>query len=410
MKHCLITVFFFAFVCYSFGQTPSASPTPGQSAPPPETLRTRNFGSSLKQYEKKQRPKAQARGIESEDDVIRVSTNLVINDVLVTNQKGNVILGLQKEDFVVTEDGVPQTIGMFAPGESVTVPRSVVLVIDCTIPQGPYLKMSIEAAKVLVDKLAPQDKMAIVTSEARLQLDFTQDKALLKKTLNSINMNNEGKGEFHTLLAVLNEMFDEQNRQRIIIFQGEGTHVIWLKSDKETPYQVSYSTLERSGLRFVRNPFSNFGFREVKEAIESSRATIYSVVTGIRILGLSKDEQLERAKLRIRETNRFYKWDKESDMPMVVRYLQDARAEIMTAGQTAMYKVAELSGGFTSFIEKPEEAENVYSDIFTVIKNRYVIGYYPTNRTQDGKPREVKVQVRSHPEYTVTGRKSYLLQ
>ena len=82
----------------------------------------------------------------------------------------------------------------------------------------------------------------------------------------------------------------------------------------------------------------------------------------------------------------------------------------MTAGQTAMYKVAELSGGFTSFIEKPEDAENVYLDIFTVIKNRYVFGYYPTNRSRDGKPREVKVQVRSHPEYTVTGRKSYLLQ
>jgi len=413
MKHCLITVFFFAFVCYSFGQTPSASPTLGQSAPPPETPRTRNFGSSLKRYEKKSRPKTQAKTIESDDEVIRVSTDLVVNDVLVTNQKGNVILGLQKEDFVVTEDGRPQTIGMFAPGESATIRRSVVLIIDCLAPQAPYLKSSIAAAKILVDQLALQDKMAIVTVDLKLQLDFTEDKIVLKNTLDSLEKKDVeiwGGWQFRSLLAVLNEKFNEPDRQRIVVFQGSGNEIIWLKPDKDTPYHVSYSTLERSGLRYAReSSYPNIGFSEVKEAIEGSRATIYSIIPGIRFLGLSKDEQLARAKLSILEANKFFKGDKESDTTTVRNY-QHARAESITAGQTAMYKVAELSGGFTSFIEKPEDAENVYSDIFTVIKNRYLIGYYPTNRAQDGKPREVKVQVRSHPEYTVTGRKSYLLQ
>src|SRR5205807_2514381 len=134
------------------------------------------------------------------------------------------------------------------------------------------------------------------------------------------------------------------------IFQGGGVHVIWLKPDKETPYQVSYSTLDRSGLRWTRgNPFSEFGFREIKEAIESSRATIYSVVNGIRFLGLSKEEQLARAKLSLIERNKFYKWDKESNMPAIVGYYQYAEADRDIAGQTAMFKVAELSGGFTLF-------------------------------------------------------------
>ena len=72
-----------------------------------------------------------------------------------------------------------------------------------------------------------------------------------------------------------------------------------------------------------------------------------------------------------------------------------------------MVRVAELSGGNAGFIEKPEDAENIYSEIFTVIKNRYVIGYYPTNEQKDGKRREVKIEVRNHPEYIVTGRKGY---
>ena len=75
-----------------------------------------------------------------------------------------------------------------------------------------------------------------------------------------------------------------------------------------------------------------------------------------------------------------------------------------------MSKIAELSGGDTCFIEKPQDAENVYANIFTNIKNRYVIGYYPTNQEQGGKRRYVKVEVRDHPEYIVTGRKTYLLQ
>ena len=201
--------------------------------------RARDFGSSLKRYGKKEPKKTQTKdNSDSDDDVVRVSTDLVVNDVLVTNQKGNVILGLQKDDFTVMEDGAPQTIQMFASGESATVPRSLVLIIQCGGLQGPYMKTSVEAAKVLIDKLAPQDRMAIVTSDLKLRLDFTQDKTLLKKTLDSLVPSDGRKiafttcgdplqtpdarrldtsysvrsDEFDTLVAVLNEMFDEQNR------------------------------------------------------------------------------------------------------------------------------------------------------------------------------------------------------
>src|SRR5437868_9134106 len=118
-------------------------------------------------------------------------------------------------------------------------------------------------------------------------------------------------------------MFDRSERQPIIIFQSRGNQVIALKPDKDSPYPVSDSTLERSGLRWSGHiPQPTFGFTEVKEAIEQSRATIYSIIPGIRFLGLSKEEQLARAKLGIVETNKFYQWHKERDMPDIVRYFQ----------------------------------------------------------------------------------------
>lgn len=434
MRHYFLLVLFLSSVSFSFGQTPSAEPQP---SPSPSPEQRRDFGSSLKRYEKKKRKDSQdkSKGKDLDDDeVIRVKTDLVVNDVLVTNQKGNMIIGLQKEDFIVTEDGVPQTIGTFSFGDSASIPRSVVLIMDATVASGPYQKKSIEAAKTLVDKLAPQDKMAIVTADLKLRLDFTNDKILLKKTLDSLIIEWEllkeelsgssggltGRvaeirrvcgGEFCTLLAVLNEMFDGSEQQPIIVFQSNGTSVIWLKQDKDSPYPVSYSTLDRSGMRWTRHILlPEFGFREVKEAIERSRATVYSIIPGMRFLGLSKEEQLARAKIRLEELNKYYKWNKEGDMPTIIKYYQYAEAERKTAGQTAMFKVAELSGGFADFIEKPEDAENVYSNIFTVIKNRYIIGYYPTNRNRDGRRREVQIQVRNHPEYTVKGRKAYFLQ
>lgn len=409
MKLCLIIILISFFVSFSLGQKPSSS-----------SEKTKTFGSSLERYKikkqknEKQQDSQQNRKIEEpkDDGIIRVDTDLVVNDVLVTDQNGNVIRGLEKGDFIVMEDGAPQKIEVFSLDENSSVPRSILLITDDYGYQASYLKNSILAAKVLVDKLNPEDKMAIVTVNVKLWMNFTPDKTLLKKALDSLEKEGVKYGsglEFDTLLAVLNEMFGEENRQQIIIFQGDGSEIIWLKPDKDSPYPVSNSTREMSGMRYIgkKKAMNNFGFSEVKEAIEKSRATIYSVIPGIKFLGFSKKERLARAKTVHLNTFKYWGLDERYLLRTVGRY-QGRDAELLTAGQTAMFRVAELSGGSTSFIEKPEDAENVYANIFENIKNRYVIGYYPANQEQDVKLRNVKIEVRGHPEYIVTGRKTYL--
>lgn len=442
MKHYFVVVLLFALFSLTFGQTPSPSPTPSAS---PENSRTRDFGSSLKKYENTTRQnsgdkqKLTEPDKERDDDgIIRVETELVVHDVLVTDPKGNVITGLNKGDFVVTEDGVPQSIEVFSSDTRSTIPRSIVLIIDCDLLQMPYLKLSTEAAKTLVDKLGPQDNMAIVTTDAILQLDFTADKMLLKQTLDYVEKKGReyalwyGRGakleeldektreeaskrgkrwQFDTLMAVLNEMFDEQGRQRIVLFQGDGVAVIWLKPDKDLPYPVSHSTRMNSGGKYTpRNKWmSNIGFSDVKEAIESSRATIYSVATGIRFFGLPEKERMARAKISFENMEKAHGW--KNDYPPAERRMYvDREAKVRTAGQAAMYRVAELSGGNTAIMEKPEDAERIYSDIFAVINNRYVMGYYPTDSKKGEKRRSVKIEVRAQSEYNITARKTYILQ
>jgi hypothetical protein len=65
------------------------------------------------------------------------------------------------------------------------------------------------------------------------------------------------------------------------------------------------------------------------------------------------------------------------------------------------------TGGWMAYLEKPGQAADIYATILKDINQRYVIGYYPTNAARDGKPRNVRISVRDHPEYYVHGRNTY---
>jgi len=43
--------------------------------------------------------------------------------------------------------------------------------------------------------------------------------------------------------------------------------------------------------------------------------------------------------------------------------------------QSALAEVASLTGGWTAFLEKPDDADAIYSRIFTDINQRYIVGY-----------------------------------
>ena len=75
--------------------------------------------------------------------------------------------------------------------------------------------------------------------------------------------------------------------------------------------------------------------------------------------------------------------------------------------QTALMGLAKYTGTIPEFLEQPSQADEIYTRILTDIDRRYVIGYYPTNRSRDGLRRKISIEVRDHPEYTVWGQKSY---
>jgi VWFA-related protein len=390
------------------------------SALTPEKPTLRAFGSSLNQL--KWDPEKQAaveinnanekREGAATEDVVHVETRLVVSNVLVLDQKGRAVEGLAQNDFIVTEDGQPQQISHFTLGDGTNLGRSMVLIVDYSNSILPYIDMSTAAAKILVDQLGPKDRMAIVTDDVELLVDFTGDKTKLKETLDSVaaktTSGHAGKSaQFSALLATLRESFNAEDVRPIVIFQTDGDQIAFMQ-----PIDPSMLQNPRLSSKVVQ-----FSLNDVNTAVEKSRrATIYTVIPGLRLIGLPPTEQARRADIIVSNDilARYHVRLKTNPnlfppAPVSNPLGTSARnAAIRLEMQQAAAGVADITGGQTFFLEQPEQARDIYSRILSDMNRRYVIGYYPTNKTDDCKRRKVVIEVRNHPDYIVEGRKSYI--
>jgi VWFA-related protein len=352
------------------------------------------FGSSLKRL--KWDPNKQAAAESEQDnhkrsreigpgDVIKVETNLVVLDLFVTEQtKLRALTGLGKDDFVVTEDDVTQQISMFSVGANPSLPRSIVLIIDFSSSMSRYLEKSVEAAKILVNRLGPKDEMAIVNDEVELMVGFTGDKKRLKSALDSLKnrpRGAHGSRQLSALFVTLRELSGAGQGRPIIIIQSDGDEIMNLR-DQQPRTEGQPSTWE-------------FGLADIQAAVLGTRATIYTLIPGEPLIGVP----LEEARMRVRRSMVGEQED---------QYINTI-SPIRVRAQEAITSVADISGGWAAYLESPERSDELYERILADINQRYVIGYYPTNDARDGQLRKVRVEARGHPEYVVHGRRSYYL-
>jgi hypothetical protein len=89
------------------------------------------------------------------------------------------------------------------------------------------------------------------------------------------------------------------------------------------------------------------------------------------------------------------------------RELWQARLDQEIKIQQSLVELAKLSGGWAEFLETSSQAAGIYNRIVQDLNQRYIIGYYPTNKEHDGKRRHISISVKGHPDYVITGRTSY---
>src|SRR2546423_4480870 len=145
-----------------------------------------------------------ARAQEPQEDVLKIKSNLVNIDVVAKDKKGKYISDLKPEDFIITENGVPQKIEFFdaplsrKPGEAVVgapaaetaAPRNYVsLVLDYQTTDVTNLKQVREGAiKYVREQVTDADAVAVLSVTNGLQMlqPFTQDKEKLVAALEKV--------------------------------------------------------------------------------------------------------------------------------------------------------------------------------------------------------------------------------
>jgi len=414
-----------------------------------EKPKLKDFGSSLRKLKwdpEKNQAVINEQGSHdgTDDDVVRIETSLVTSDVLVTDRQGRPIHNLSATDFEVSEDDVPQQVGHFVLGNNSSLPRSIVLIIDYSRSQFPYIADSIEAAKGFVDKLGPYDRLAIITDDVELLVDFTNDKQELRKGLDSLLARTRGKGgflgvggkrphfgrsaQYSALMATLNEAFDAEDQNPIIVFQTDGDELEYLRNSQivyEMPTDVPPDLVRavqeevEQRRKLQRTSMTEFSLDDVYRRAEKSRVTIYSIIPQMRLLELPQNEQIKRLTEEDERTIATWAEASSSKVKDVFQQRLEERRRRLTPEiikarldqelkvQQALVDLAQLSGGWADFLETRSQTANIYNRIMTDLNQRYIIGYYPTNKKRDGKRRRIKIEVKGHPEYVITGRKFY---
>jgi Ca-activated chloride channel family protein len=303
---------------------------------------------------------APTQGADDDDDVVRVSTALVTVPVSVVDRQGRFIPDLRKDDFSIYEDGVEQEVAFF---ETADKPFTVALVLDVSDSARRKLAEIQGAAVAFLEHLRPADRVIVIAfnRDVSVMTEATADRA---RAAAAIRRTRTGGGT--SLYEAVSEATGRRlrgvgGRKAVVLFTDgvdtsskrasfEGT----LRAAEELDalvYTIEYRTDDdvAGGLTGVRNP------------------------TGGQMV-TAKGEPLEAAY-------------KRGDL-----YLR------LLAGGT---------GGRSFRAGSPALLAEAFGRIAEELRRQYSLGYYPKNRSAEGKRRRLKVRVRL-PDAAVRARGGYI--
>ena len=148
---------------------------------------------------------------------LSTSTNLVNVDVMVVDNNGNPIPSLQKANFKIQDDGVPQAVTNFGTGEA---PMTVCMLIEFTARRTwQYMVLAIYYSYDFLRVANPKDWVAVVSYDLKPQIvqDFTQDRSEVRGALDSLRIPGFSEFCFYDALAfVLDRMKEIHGRKAIL--------------------------------------------------------------------------------------------------------------------------------------------------------------------------------------------------
>jgi len=169
------------------------------------------------------------------------STGVSVVNVFVTvrDKKGNIVTGLSKDDFILAEEGQPQTIRYFSRQSD--LPLTIGLLVDTTPSETSMLATERNASSLFFEKvLRPdRDKAFLIQFAEDVQLlqDLTSSRERLEKALDLLQGEDQpqlrrasGGGADSTVLSDAiylgaDQILKLQSGRKAMIVLGDGDHI-----------------------------------------------------------------------------------------------------------------------------------------------------------------------------------------
>jgi VWFA-related protein len=296
-------------------------------------------------------------------------------DTSVLDQNGKFVAGLTAHDFRVLDNGIEQPIAFFSP---VQTPAQILVMLETSPAVYLIEKEHIAAAYALLDGLAPDDQVALVTYDATAHgmLGFTEDKSALLAALSHVQYT-IGMGELN-------------------LYDSISTVLDWLGSSVGKKALVLLTT----GLDSSSPP----NWDALVGKLRGEDVVIFPVALG----GSLRGEPGRKSKPKKKSSSMEGKQKLES--PPV------AGAEVFAKGDAALLSLASMTGGHAYFPKSANDFVPIYRQIAYELRNEYVLGIQPA---QDGEFHSLTVEVIANaakspvphaktPAYRISARAGYL--
>jgi VWFA-related protein len=302
----------------------------------------------------------------TQDDVLRVRTEEVLVPVSVRDETGAPVGGLDKDRFVVFDNGVRQQITSFNRSR---VPANIVLLLDASSSVFSQMRFIREAAKLFIQGLVKEDKVCVVQFSDTVELlqDWTPAAELkrLEKSLDWRYHPGLRTTFYDGLYLAAHEKLSQVEGRRIVILLTDGL-----------------DTAERQKATFA----------DALNAIRRTDASVYVV----SLTGYLR-AQLEDKAGKTKKSKMFSGYD-----PREVAYYLG----LIESSEKLLEKLAVQTGGRIFLPLKDEDLLPAYRAIAEELRTQYIITYQPKPRALSGEYRRVRVLVLSG-DYEVGTREGY---
>jgi VWFA-related protein len=159
---------------------------------------------------------------EDDDDVVRISTDLVVMNVTVVDAEGKYVHGLKRSDFKVFEDGREQPAEIISTFSVEETPFAAAILLDTSGSMESRMTLARSAAIRFLDGLRPDDVAAVYKFDAEIEMvqDFSPSRDLASM---AFGLRAQGMTSLNdAIVRAANDLAARPEKRRAIVVLSDG--------------------------------------------------------------------------------------------------------------------------------------------------------------------------------------------